>query len=127
MQIVAWIRRLLGNCGRVLRKPSSRYCREEFSPNLFVRQLEERRVLNGTPLTWDDGIDETTLDASPFVDDGVPDSFNVVHRGEEFRISGDALEGCHPGRFADGSQITASASGGVRRGGESSRQSGLAW
>ncbi|MFC1597474.1 hypothetical protein ACFL5Q_06000, partial [Planctomycetota bacterium] len=82
MQMIAWIRRLLGSRRRAKRKPSSHRYREELFPNLFVRQLEERRVLNGTPLTFDAGLP-----------DGEDDTFYVVREGDnvEVRVNDDVV------------------------------------
>ncbi|NQT16996.1 MAG: hypothetical protein HQ582_29835, partial [Planctomycetes bacterium] len=98
MGIIAWIRRLLGSRRRAKRKSSSRRYREELFPNLFVRQLEERRVLNGTPLTVFDEMD-----------DG-PDTFHIVCEGENLEVTVNGEE-FYSGLLADVSDITVNGSG----------------
>jgi len=110
MRIVAWIRKLLGIRGRLARRPSSRRHGEELFPNLFVRQLEERRVLNGTALTWDDVVHETTFDAGSFADDGIPDAFRVVCEGNAVQVSVNGEE-IHAAQLDEVTNITINGSG----------------
>jgi len=85
MQIAAWIRKLLQVRGRAALRGRSRAMREGLFPNLFVRQLEERRVLSGTTLPWDDPA-RAAFDAGSQADDGLPDTFYLVRRGDDVRV-----------------------------------------
>ena len=87
MRIAAWLQGMLRTRRSDLRKPPPRRYHDELFPNLFVRQLEDRRVLNGTALSWDHGAEEATIDAGALANDGLPDTFHVVRQGDEVQIS----------------------------------------
>ncbi|NQU21563.1 MAG: hypothetical protein HQ567_09785, partial [Candidatus Nealsonbacteria bacterium] len=87
MRIVACLRKLRGICASALPKPASRDFRQQLVPNLFVRQLEERRVLSATPLSPDDGTQQVTLGAGDLADDGTADTFEVVRQDDQVEVS----------------------------------------
>ena len=110
MRILTWIGKLRGIRGHVLRKSSSCDYREPLFPDLFVRQLEERRVLSGTPLSPHDGTEGITLDAGAFADDGNADTFQVVRQREnvDFSVNGNLV---HSAPLAAVQRITVKGSG----------------
>ena len=95
MRIANWIRRLLAARRRAQRATAAGRHREDLLfPPLFVRQLEPRRVLNGTFPHGDDGED-LVLDAGEYADDGDPDTFLIARDGDDLHVSVDGPDGMH--------------------------------
>ncbi|HUT92787.1 MAG TPA: hypothetical protein VMY37_25055 [Thermoguttaceae bacterium] len=109
MRIAAWLQGLLRTRRSDLRKPPPRRYHDELFPNLFVRQLEDRRVLNGTALSWDHGAEEATIDAGALANDGLTDTFHVVRQGDEVQISVNGRE-VYAAPLADLENITLNGS-----------------
>ena len=87
MQIRSWMARLSRCARRGQRKSPDRSYRDDLFPALFVRQLEDRRVLNASPLTLDPALEPITLDAGAWADDGAADTFQVARQGDDLRVS----------------------------------------
>ncbi|MEE4315187.1 MAG: hypothetical protein V2J11_11850, partial [Desulfofustis sp.] len=61
---------------------------------MFVRELEDRRVLSVDTVPWVEPFRHLVIDASPLTDDGAADSFHLAREGEylELTIDGQLTE-----------------------------------
>ncbi|MCL4204733.1 MAG: hypothetical protein KJ000_19820, partial [Pirellulaceae bacterium] len=78
MGLTDWIQRILRSRTRHASRQTSRRQRAALSPGLFVRELEERRVLSVDTLPWDAPFQQLALDAGSSTDDGAADSFQLA-------------------------------------------------
>ena len=75
MGILSWMRRWFAKRKSEPRSTFLPGNSGDLVPNLFVRQLEERRVLNGVPLVGQDDVRELFVSAGSGANDGQADTF----------------------------------------------------
>jgi hypothetical protein len=82
MGLTDWIQGILRSRRNRASRQASRQQRAALSPGLFVRELEERRVLSVDTLPWDEPFRQLVLDAGSPADDGAADSFHLAPDGD---------------------------------------------
>ncbi len=89
MGVREWMRGVLAARKRRARRRTSRHCRDKLLPGLFVRELEDRRVLSVGSLVWASAAGELFLDAGAGANDGVADAFLLTRQGDQLQVSVD--------------------------------------
>ncbi|MGO9115107.1 MAG: beta strand repeat-containing protein [Thermoguttaceae bacterium] len=100
MQILHGLLGLLRRLGRFLStetgevfagifgKPSSSWAREEVFPGLFIRELEQRRVLSASGIALQEVGTTLVLGPGLQAGNGSPDTFEVIRQGAAIEYSG---------------------------------------
>ena len=89
MGLTAWMRGVLAARKRRSRGRASRHRRDKLLPGLFIRELEDRRVLSVGSLVWASAAGELFIDAGAGADNGVPDAFLLTRQGDQLQVSVD--------------------------------------
>jgi flagellar basal body rod protein FlgG len=87
MGLTDWIQGILRSRRKHASRQASRQQRAALSPGLFVRELEERRVLSVDTLPWDEPLRQLVLDAGSPADDGAADSFHLAAEGDTLQAA----------------------------------------
>ena len=84
MRLPGWIRRLI-ELRALLRSKHRHLPEDDLFTDLFIRRLEDRRVLDAVPTAIFDDAGMLHVDAGQA--DGQSDSFRVTSQGEEVQVS----------------------------------------
>ncbi|TVS18283.1 MAG: hypothetical protein EA424_11215, partial [Planctomycetaceae bacterium] len=97
MKLASWLQTILRSRRKRANRETARQHRAALFPSLFVRELEDRRVLSVDTVPWVEPFRHLVIDAGPQADDGAADSFHLARRGEylELTIDGQPTEPVH--------------------------------
>ena len=97
MGIASWLQAVLRSRRKRANRQTARRHRAALFPSLFVRELEDRRVLSVDTVPWVEPFRHLVIDASPPADDGAANSFHAARQGEylELSIEGEPSEPVH--------------------------------
>ncbi|MGA2256253.1 MAG: hypothetical protein ABSG53_16510, partial [Thermoguttaceae bacterium] len=71
----------------IFRKPSASLAREAVFPGLFIRELEQRRVLSASSITLQELGKTLVIGAGLQAENGTPDTFEVMRQGDTLKVS----------------------------------------
>jgi hypothetical protein len=89
MGLTDWIQGILRSRRKHARRQASRQQRAALSPGLFVRELEERRVLSVDTLPWDEPLRQLVLEPAPATDAATDESSQSAGEGYEQGFTAD--------------------------------------